>query len=258
MRPHCLIQCAFDAVESTVGRISWLPRAFKRGLATSGGSGGVTEGSSFLPLVAVGGAGVLGLTLLADRWGSGMQPPQPPGIGAGMAHGTLGERFEIEANGVRLQFATETGAASADADVGGEGVWTGRFLWASGGELAKFIVGKGPEYWAEKRVLELGCGCGLAGLTAAAMGAKETVLTDQVTEGAASNLAANVATAPDLGARCRVSKLSWGAEAEYAAVGALPFDVIVGSDIMQEGGDIVGDYKTLADTVAAMSGPKSK
>ena len=211
-----------------------------------------------MPLVAVGGAGVLGLTLLADRWGSGMQPPQPPGIGAGMAHGTLGERFEIEANGVRLQFATETGAASADADVGGEGVWTGRFLWASGGELAKFIVGKGAEYWAGKRVLELGCGCGLAGLTAAAMGAKETVLTDQVTEGAASNLAANVAAAPDLGARCRVSKLSWGAEAEYAAVGALPFDVIVGSDIMQEGGDIVGDYKTLADTVAAMSGPKSK
>ena len=137
-------------------------------------------------------------------------------------------------------------------------MWTGRFLWASGGELAKFIVGKGPEYWANKRVLELGCGCGLAGLTAAAMGAKETVLTDQVTEGAASNLAANVTSAPELAERCHVSKLSWGAEDEYTSVGSLPFDVIVGSDILQEGGDIVGNYKTLADTVAAMSGPKSK
>ena len=73
-------------------------------------------------------------------------------------------------------------------------------------------------------------------------------------------------------------------------VGSPPFDVILGSDIMQvcvcvcvcvcvlrtssslshvliqnrhvlveqEGGDIVGDYKTLADTVGALSGPTSE
>ena len=66
------------------------------------------------------------------------------------------------------------------------------------------------------------------------MGAKETVLTDQVTEGAASNLAANVVSAPELAERCHVSKLSWGAEDKYASVGSLPFDVIVGSDVTYE------------------------
>lgn len=142
--------------------------------------------------------------------------------------------------------------------MGGQGVWTGRFLWASGGVLARFVVEKGADYWAEKRVLELGCGCGLAGLTAAAMGARQTVLTDQVTDGAASNLAANATVAPELAERCSVSKLCWGVEEDYESVAPLPFDVILGSDILQESGDIVGNYKTLADTVGALSGPTSE
>lgn len=249
---HCLR--AVPAAAAAAARA-----ASRRTLATGSApqQGGASSGSSaLLPLAAAGGVGVLGLTLLADHWGTGMQ--NKPDLGAGAAHGLLGEEFTIDANGVTLQFAKETGAETADAEVGGEGVWTGRFLWASGGELAKFIVGKGPEYWAGKRVIELGCGCGLAGLTAAAMGAKETMLTDQVTDGAATNLALNAAATPELGQRCRVSKLRWGEEEDYAGVGELPYDVIVGSDIMQEGGDIVGNYKTLADTVAALSGPKSE
>lgn len=203
---------------------------------------------------------MLGLTILADRWDSGTDMAQSPDLGAGASHGLLGESHTIEvAEGVTLQFAVEVGAEQADADVGGEGVWTGRYLWASGGELAKYLIGKGPEYFAGKRVLELGCGCGLAGLTCAAMGAKETRLTDQVIEGAVTNLALNATALPELtlGERCRVEKLRWGNAEDYAAADG-PYDVIVGSDIMQEGGDIVGDYKTLADTIAALSGPKTE
>ena len=177
---------------------------------------------------------------------------------AAAQHGLLGESHTIEANGVALKFAKEEGAEKADAEVGGEGVWTGRFLWASGGELAQFCAAKPPEFWEGKRVCELGAGCGLVGLTVAAMGAKETVLTDQVTEGAASNLAANASAAPGLEpSRCRVAKLRWGVPEDYPAV-APPFDVIVGSDVLQEGGDIVGDYGTLAGTIGALSGPRTE
>ena len=69
-------------------------------------------------------------------------------------------------------------------------------MWKSGGELAKFIINQGPEFWANKRVAELGCGCGMAGLTAAAMGAAHVLLTDQVTAGADHNLSANVQAFP--------------------------------------------------------------
>ena len=47
---------------------------------------------------------------------------------AAAQHGLLGESHTIEANGVALKFAKEEGAEKADAEVGGEGVWTGRFL----------------------------------------------------------------------------------------------------------------------------------
>lgn len=232
------------------------PRAFSskpRGLS------GTPGGNSGLIALAVGGGGVLGLAVLADRWDTGGMALQPD-LGAGASHGLLGESHTIQvADGLALKFAKEVGAEQADAEVGGAGVWTGRFLWASGGELAQYLIGKGPEYFAGKRVLELGCGCGLAGLTCAALGAKETLLTDQITEGAETNLALNAAELPDLklSERCHVKKLRWGNAEDYAAAEG-PFDVIVGSDIMQEGGDIVGEYKTLADTIAALSGPKTE
>ena len=39
------------------------------------------------------------------------------------------------------------------------------------------------------------------------------------------------------------------------AAAAPPFDIILGSDILREGGDIVGSYKILAQTLAALSRP---
>ena len=63
-------------------------------------------------------------------------------------------------------------------DLGG---WTGGSVWESSEILARVLVAKAAELVAGKRVLEVGSGCGLVGLTAAALGAEEAYLTDNVT-----------------------------------------------------------------------------
>ena len=55
---------------------------------------------------------------------------------------------------------------------------TGNYVWPSSYVLAKWLSSNAAETQG-KTVLELGSGCGLAGLTVAAMGAaKEVILTD--------------------------------------------------------------------------------
>ncbi len=71
-----------------------------------------------------------------------------------------------------------------------EETWPGGALWDIGVLMAKLLVqimdpttksrlgSNIMGSWKEKRILELGCGVGLTGLVAAAMGARVTVLTD--------------------------------------------------------------------------------
>ena len=51
------------------------------------------------------------------------------------------------------------------------------FAWAGGRALARFIK-KNPEYVAEKRVLDFGCGSGIVAIAAAQAGAKEVWVAD--------------------------------------------------------------------------------
>jgi predicted nicotinamide N-methyase len=181
------------------------------------------------------------------------------GANAGVVtHGLLGAQHSLEGNGITLRFADVQGAederqlVEGNSLAGESQVWTGQFLWQSGGELSKFVVGKGADYWRGKRALELGCGCGMVGLSAAAMGANHVLLTDQVIAGAVANTKAN----PSVACRVACRRLDWGDEAMIREAGK--FDVILGSDILQEGGDIVGSHNILGDTIAELSGPSTE
>ena len=68
---------------------------------------------------------------------------------------------------------------------------TGGNIWESSEVLARLLCARPADYWQDKRVVELGTGCGLVGLTALALGAAEVTLTDQVLFMARANLIAN-------------------------------------------------------------------
>ena len=68
---------------------------------------------------------------------------------------------------------------------------TGGNIWESSEVLARLLCARPADYWQDKRVVELGTGCGLVGLTALALGAVEVTLTDQVLFMARANLIAN-------------------------------------------------------------------
>lgn len=57
------------------------------------------------------------------------------------------------------------------------GLETGGSIWHAGYNLAQYLI-QHPELVRGKRVLEIGCGCGLVGIVAAALGSTSVLLTD--------------------------------------------------------------------------------
>jgi predicted nicotinamide N-methyase len=128
-------------------------------------------------------------------------------------------------------------------------------VWPAAPFLARFLA----RHWNRRdpllhlpsqtrvRVLELGAGCGLVGLTAAQMdGCTEVVMTDHdpgtlklIEEGVARN-------GPRLRAACRAVLLEWGKGEVVASLGV--FDLVVGSDLIYS--DTV--VRPLMETVAAV------
>lgn len=112
-------------------------------------------------------------------------------------------------------------------------------VWDCALVLAKFLAS--PAYFptgffAGKRVVELGCGIGVPGLSAAVLGAREVVLTDlpMAVPWIRANIDANrTSFGPDTS--CVAHALMWGEpEARDEADGATegPFDVILCSDLV--------------------------
>lgn len=101
-----------------------------------------------------------------------------------------------------------------------------------------------------KRVLELGTGLGMPGLAAGALGAREVWLTDHAIIMAQANLQANFQEHER--GRFHVHQLSWG-NAAHIADARPPFELLLGSDISYNAGDLT----TLASTMAALSQPGS-
>lgn len=116
---------------------------------------------------------------------------------------------------------------------------SGAKIWDSGRALSSWIANLEPG----KRVLELGAGTGIVGLTAAAKGAKSVILTDQpeMMPLLEQNIASN-----DLSVNAKAVPLLWGCDQEETISSLIEaassiddaskqtpiFDVICGSDIL--------------------------
>ena len=104
----------------------------------------------------------------------------------------------------------------------------GARIWDSGRELSSQLLLRADEL-PGKRVLELGAGTGIGGLTAAACGA-ECVLSDQaeLLPLLNQNIQAN-----ELQLSAMATQLLWGDAADMERVGASgPFDLVCGSDLL--------------------------
>lgn len=106
----------------------------------------------------------------------------------------------------------------------GEGVAV--CVWPSALFLAEFLA-HCSSFIQDKRVLELGSGVGLAGLTAAVHGAKSVIITDK--EKAAVDLVERNAEANDVQELVRWQVLDWTKESTFPDE---KFDVIIGADIL--------------------------
>mgnify|MGYP001197617225 CR=1 FL=1 len=105
---------------------------------------------------------------------------------------------------------------------------TGSAVWGGGLALHEYLESLGPDFWSGQRVLELGTGTGLGGITTAKLGAAHVLVTDRdqsVLELAASNAARNLDAAS--AARFEAARLNWGDDVSSA--GAV--DIIIGADL---------------------------
>jgi len=99
-------------------------------------------------------------------------------------------------------------------------------LWDSGGGVAQHLVDRFPEGLKGERVLDLGCGQGLAGCVTAALGA-EVLFADLETP---ALLFARL-NAEKISPRIRTRQLNWQKDHLHEK-----FDLIIGADILYERG----------------------
>ncbi|BBN17725.1 protein N-lysine methyltransferase METTL21D [Marchantia polymorpha subsp. ruderalis] len=144
----------------------------------------------------------------------------------------------------------------------------GTTVWDSSLVFVKFLErnSKKGEFsrakLAGKRVIELGAGCGLAGLGMALLGC-DVVVTDQIEvlplllRNVERNLSRAKYTASDCSymgsiGKVDVAELDWGNETHITATGP-PFDYIIGTDVVYKEQYL----EPLINTILALAGPKT-
>ncbi|KAG6610305.1 putative N2,N2-dimethylguanosine tRNA methyltransferase [Phytophthora cinnamomi] len=126
-------------------------------------------------------------------------------------------------------------------------------VWAGALVLCEFLEDHAQEVVQGRDVIELGAGCGLCGLVAAALGTKTAVLTDEYPDLLARNIDLNRKLWADHAA-VSSGELEWGV-AESIAPFAHKFDTMLGSEITQLGR---GLHVPLLETVRAVLRPGSE
>mmetsp|Transcript_3488 Transcript_3488/g.10125 ORF Transcript_3488/g.10125 Transcript_3488/m.10125 type:complete len:287 (+) Transcript_3488:151-1011(+) len=135
------------------------------------------------------------------------------------------ERFSYMIQGVPgMQLTVQCSNATGI----GHQLWPATFLMAAALEKRHR---SSPGYWKGKTVLELGSGCGLVGLVAAALGA-HVMLTDlpTVLDLLSSNVTANLPAILAAGGRAEVTALQWGKDAPPPGWGSP--DLVLGADLV--------------------------
>lgn len=108
---------------------------------------------------------------------------------------------------------------------------TGHKLW-EGARLLLHYLNANSQLVSSKRVLELGCGCGIVGVFASVLGAREVLLTDG-NAGLQSLVHTNV-TANNV-AGCSFATLEWSVHGLLpASLGAELFDVCLAADVIYD------------------------
>ena len=118
--------------------------------------------------------------------------------------------------------AAPTACGMCDNDcaaLGADSSWSGGSIWESSELLAQILIEKPPHFWqSHPRVLELGAGCGLVSISAAAMGAQYVVATDQIIRMAQLNVEANFPPGSTERKRIDVRSLRWGSTEDMSTV----------------------------------------
>eukprot|EP00403_Amphidinium_massartii_P013855 CAMPEP_0178410828 /NCGR_PEP_ID=MMETSP0689_2-20121128/21184_1 /TAXON_ID=160604 /ORGANISM="Amphidinium massartii, Strain CS-259" /LENGTH=228 /DNA_ID=CAMNT_0020032023 /DNA_START=158 /DNA_END=840 /DNA_ORIENTATION=+ len=159
-------------------------------------------------------------------------------ISAGPVPDYLENSVEV-VEGRALRIKSAFGALrSEDVDEASkDGDRTGATIWPGGLDLARTVAARNGELVKNRRVLELGCGTGVVGISAALAGAKSVTLTDanpELLRLADLNVRSNVPLAQQ--DSLQVERLRWGNAEDMDKWGRQEdlFDVVLGSDVAYE------------------------
>ncbi|KAL3154376.1 hypothetical protein ABBQ32_013853 [Trebouxia sp. C0010 RCD-2024] len=121
----------------------------------------------------------------------------------------------------------------------------GHVIWEAGIVLSRYLVNH-PVLVKGKRVLELGCGTGIVGITAACMGAM-AVLTDTaaVVQHAQQNVERNASLIKAKEGSAQCATLVWEMSCSSSVLHK-PYDVVIGADLIYAAKDIGPLAETLA------------
>ena len=126
----------------------------------------------------------------------------------------------------------------------GTSVWDGSIVLA---RYLEHLVSQGKLDLDGKSLVELGAGCGLVGLSTAAIGCSRVVLTESGPLNCLKNLEATVKKNSAVAeGKVSVEEHTWGKGVE--ALGG-PFDVVIGAEIMyveEATADLIGSIRALA------------